>query len=59
MIGLLYLMFWTIFARLFIVKAGFDAFGKSLWLEFESYVIQLTHTIFFYFLIILVFILFN
>jgi hypothetical protein len=58
MIGLLYLMFWTIFARLFIVKAGFDSFGTSLRLELECYVIQLSHTIFFYFLIILVFVLF-
>lgn len=45
MIGFLSLMFWTIFARLFIVQIGFDAFGKTIWMELEAYIIQLSYSI--------------
>ena len=45
MTGFLSLMFWTIFARLFIVKIGFDTFGSSIWMELEAYIIQLCYSI--------------
>jgi hypothetical protein len=54
--GLLSLMFWTIFARLLIVYAGWDVFGKTFWMEMESYVIQLSYSTYYYFVIIWVFV---
>ncbi len=54
--GLLSLMFWTIFARLLIVYVGWDVFGKTFWMEMESYVIQLSYSTYYYFVIILVFV---
>ncbi len=54
--GLLSLMFWTIFARLLIVYVGWDVFGKTFWMEMESYVIQLSYSTYYYFVIIWVFV---
>ncbi len=54
--GLLSLMFWTIFARLLIVYVGWDVFGKTFRMEMESYVIQLSYSTYYYFVIIWVFV---
>jgi hypothetical protein len=53
--GLLSMMFWTIFARLYIVHVGWDVFGKTFWMEMESYVIQLARTFLAYFILHLIF----
>jgi hypothetical protein len=57
MVGFLTLLFGTILARLFIVKLGIDSFGTSYWMEFESYIIQLSKSIFYYFVLILLYVL--
>jgi hypothetical protein len=53
--GLLSLMFWTIFARLLVVKIGIDKFNVTFLTEMEAYLIQLSHTILCYFLLQLFF----
>ncbi len=57
MVGFLTLVFGTILARLFIVKLGIDSFGTTPWMEFEAYMIQLSNSIFYYFLFILIYVL--
>jgi hypothetical protein len=57
MIVFLTLLFGTILARLFIVKLGIDSFGTSYRMEFESYIIQLSKSIFYYFILILLYVL--
>ena len=57
MVGFLTLLFGTILARLFIVKLGIDSFGTSYRMEFESYIIQLSKSIFYYFVLILLYVL--
>ena len=56
MVGFLTLLFGTILARLFIVKLGVDSFGTSYWMEFESFIIQLSKSIFYYFILIMLYV---
>jgi hypothetical protein len=57
MVGFLTLLFGTILARLFTVRFGNASFGTTLWMELELYIIQLSNSIFYYFVLILLYVL--